>query len=70
MAAAASPAKSFNSWDKFLLPAPFARVSVHYGEPMEVPRRIRKADVERLRIEFEERLATAEKAANEALANW
>jgi len=70
VAAVASPAKQFNSWDKFLLPMPFARVAVHYGEPMVVQKRVQKVDVEPLRLEFEERLATAEKAANEALANW
>lgn len=70
VAAVASPAKQFNSWDKFLLPMPFARVAIHYGDPMVVQKKIQKVDVEPLRLEFEERLATAEKAANEALANW
>lgn len=27
----------FNSWDRFRLPKPFARIDVHYGEPIRVP---------------------------------
>jgi len=70
VAAAARPAKRFSSWDRFILPMPFARVAVHYGAPLVVPPRIRGDAIETLRREFEERLVVAEKAAIDALASW
>ncbi|MEX0907748.1 MAG: lysophospholipid acyltransferase family protein [Gemmatimonadota bacterium] len=38
VAAAATRAWWFESWDRFLVPKPFARIAVSYGEPMLVPR--------------------------------
>jgi len=35
--AAAEVAWRLNSWDRFLIPKPFARVRVGYGEPLAVP---------------------------------
>jgi len=37
VAAAARPAFRLRSWDRTLLPAPFARVALHFGEPIAVP---------------------------------
>ena len=34
---AAKPARTFDSWDGFILPWPGARVRVHYGPPITVP---------------------------------
>ena len=34
---AATPARTFGSWDGFILPWPGARVHVHYGPPITVP---------------------------------
>jgi hypothetical protein len=31
----ASRAKRLSSWDRFLVPLPFSRVAVVYGEPLE-----------------------------------
>ena len=36
--AAADRAWWFGTWDRFLVPQPFARVLIRYGEPMDVPR--------------------------------
>jgi lysophospholipid acyltransferase (LPLAT)-like uncharacterized protein len=33
----ARPAVRVNSWDRFLVPLPFARVRIAYGEPFQVP---------------------------------
>jgi lysophospholipid acyltransferase (LPLAT)-like uncharacterized protein len=33
----ARPAMRLNSWDRFLMPLPFARVRIAYGEPFQVP---------------------------------
>ena len=30
----------FNSWDGFVIPKPLSRVRIHYGEPVEIPRRM------------------------------
>lgn len=30
----------FGGWDRFLIPKPFARIRVEYGEPVEVPREL------------------------------
>jgi lysophospholipid acyltransferase (LPLAT)-like uncharacterized protein len=38
VAAAATRAWWFTSWDRFLVPQPFARVSVDYAEPVVIPR--------------------------------
>ena len=38
VAAAASGGWRFNSWDGFLVPKPFARVALGYGEPVFIPR--------------------------------
>jgi len=67
---AARPAKEFRSWDRFLLPWPFARVVVNYAEPMAVPADADAATCERLARELEVRIADAEKMAKDALANW
>src|SRR5688572_30938468 len=67
---AARPAKVFGSWDRFMLPWPFARVVVHFGEPMYVPRDTPADGRAALARAFEERLAAAEKTAEAELAGW
>ena len=48
--------KIFDSWDRFQVPAPFARVIVEYGEPLFVPGDAGAEEREELRIELERRL--------------
>lgn len=45
----ARPRFEFGSWDRAQLPLPFARVQVLFGEPIRVPRRATREDVERAR---------------------
>lgn len=52
----ASPAWRFDSWDRAILPLPFARVCCHYGEPLAVPKRVRGEELERLRASLEAEL--------------
>ena len=52
----ASPAWRFGSWDRVILPLPFARVRCHYGEALTVPKRVRGEELERLRVFLEEEL--------------
>ncbi len=47
---------AFHSWDRMVLPKPFARLALCYGEPMYVPARLRAADLEVCRLQLEERL--------------
>lgn len=43
---AASPAWRLPTWDRYLLPMPFARVHVHIGEPLTLPADAAKANTE------------------------
>lgn len=45
-----------DSWDGFMVPRPFSTLHVRYGPALVVPRRASAGEVERLRIELEERL--------------
>jgi lysophospholipid acyltransferase (LPLAT)-like uncharacterized protein len=47
---------AFHSWDRAVLPKPFARLALCYGEPMRVPAKLRAADLEAWRLQLEERL--------------
>lgn len=44
------------SWDRFIIPRPFSRVAVIYGEPVYVPRGLSEKQIEEKRIELEQRL--------------
>ncbi|MBA3004127.1 MAG: DUF374 domain-containing protein [Desulfurivibrio sp.] len=46
----------FHSWDCTMLPKPFARLDLWYGEPMIVPEKLGAEAVERCRVEMEHRL--------------
>jgi lysophospholipid acyltransferase (LPLAT)-like uncharacterized protein len=49
----ASPAKQFGSWDRTILPLPFARVTCRYGEPIHVPKKATSEALEGFRSELE-----------------
>lgn len=61
---AASRRVVFNSWDRFVLPLPFSRVVVIYGEPLEVRP---DDDGEAARLALEERLNDVSRQAE---ATW
>jgi lysophospholipid acyltransferase (LPLAT)-like uncharacterized protein len=65
VAIAASRARRLRSWDRFLVPLPFAEVHLVYGEPLSVPRR---GGLEDAAQELKRRLDAAEAAA-EGLAH-
>ena len=56
MAVAADRYWAFRSWDRTLLPKPFARLDLWYGEPMTVPERAGVEAIEQYRLEMEQRL--------------
>lgn len=64
---AASPAVRFGSWDRALLPLPFARVRIHFGEPLHVPKETSGEELEKVRAELEARLDAAQEAARATL---
>lgn len=43
---AARPCWQFKSWDRFVLPKPFARCALYYGDPIIVPEDIPPDDIE------------------------
>lgn len=45
-----------NSWDRFLVPKPFSRIVMEYGEPVFVPRSAGQEEVGRIGEEVERRL--------------
>jgi lysophospholipid acyltransferase (LPLAT)-like uncharacterized protein len=55
---AARPCLRFASWDRMLLPLPFARVRVDYGEPLRVPREAPEFEAEAARARLEEQLVS------------
>ena len=46
----------FNSWDRFMVPKPFSRILVRFGDPVHVPPKIDSAAFEQKRRQLEERL--------------
>ncbi len=56
VAFSARPALRLGSWDRMVLPLPFARVLCAYGEPLHVPRRSDQASLESARVQLEETL--------------
>lgn len=48
--------KRFSSWDGTVLPLPFSQVDFFYGEPLDVPEKIKKDEVEKYRLILEQRL--------------
>jgi lysophospholipid acyltransferase (LPLAT)-like uncharacterized protein len=60
VAIAASRAKLLRSWDRFMVPLPFSKVHIVYGEPLVVERR---GDLEAAAAELKRRLDGVEAAA-------
>lgn len=46
----------FNSWDKTVLSKPFSRLDFFYGEPLFVPPEVRGEEMEKYRLELENRM--------------
>ena len=66
---AAAPARRLGSWDRALLPLPFARVRLHYGDPLEVPRSADAAALENWRARLTEELQRLDREAAQQLAS-
>ena len=64
---AVSRAKYLQSWDRFVIPAPFARIVVFVSEPMSVPPDIDCEAVRQSALELENRLRSATEEAARVL---
>lgn len=67
---AVSWGKELSSWDRFIIPYPFARIVQHVGDPLTVPRDIDREKRGELAKELEERMEEANQEAERSLANW
>ncbi len=68
--AAAKPAHILErSWDRTLIPLPWAQVHVVYGEPIEVPARLKSPAFEEIRADLEQRMVALQAKAD-ALAGF
>lgn len=69
MAYAAAPSWTLGTWDRFVLPRPFARVVVVIGEPLAVPAGMPIDDLEPIRFELEQRILSAQREAQREVAS-
>jgi len=47
------------SWDQFLVPKPFSKVTIEWGQPFFVPKKLNRDEFETLRKDIEKRLIEA-----------
>lgn len=46
----------FNSWDRFMVPKPFSRVIIRFGQAIHVPGQLDTSEFEAVRVKVEQRL--------------
>jgi lysophospholipid acyltransferase (LPLAT)-like uncharacterized protein len=66
LAVGAAPCRVLRSWDAFVVPRPFGRVAVVFGEPIAVPRAATHDVIEAKRRELETALHDLTAAAGRA----
>lgn len=64
---ASKPCIRFKSWDRYMLPLPFAKALILFGEPMTVPAGADEATVEEIRLKFEAAIHAIEAEAERRL---
>ena len=67
LAFAASPAKVFRTWDKFVLPAPFARIAIAVGEPVMVSRNLSADQMDAMQTQMSLKMRETYQLATDAL---
>jgi lysophospholipid acyltransferase (LPLAT)-like uncharacterized protein len=70
MGFAASPAKRLSTWDRFTVPAPFARIVSVFGAALEVPPDVDRERADELATDLRERIRTNRERAEQELASW
>ncbi len=53
------------TWDRTMVPAPFSRIAIAYGEPLFIPRDCSEDDLEGFRLELETRMNNAMREADD-----
>ena len=48
---------AFRSWDRTIIPKPFSKVIIKWGEPLEVPPGLKADGIEEFRLKLEKRLS-------------
>jgi len=66
VATSTSHAKWLTSWDRMIIPLPFGRGLLAFGEPIEVPRKASAEEFEDLRKTFEDRLNALTRVVDQA----
>ncbi|MCG8371823.1 MAG: lysophospholipid acyltransferase family protein [Proteobacteria bacterium] len=66
---AASRAWTLNTWDRFVIPKPFARIVIAIGEPIDVPRGASMEDLERIRGEMQAAMDGLDQASRDAVVD-
>lgn len=67
IAFAAKPAFVLRTWDKFVLPVPFSRVTIAIGEPYFPPHRLSQEEMEAAQQVMEQRMLDTYRAARDTL---
>ena len=67
MAFAARPAKVMKTWDKFVVPYPFGKICIAFGEPYFPPREMSAEQLEEAQREMERRMHETFRAAKAQL---
>ncbi|HLS79863.1 MAG TPA: lysophospholipid acyltransferase family protein [Steroidobacter sp.] len=67
IAYAASPARKLKTWDKFIIPAPFAKICIAIGEPYFPPPQLDEEQMESAQRELERRLLETYRMARREL---
>lgn len=60
---AASPCIRVNSWDRYMVPMPFGKCVMVFGDPITVPKGADEATIEQIRVQFEDALHRMEAEA-------
>jgi lysophospholipid acyltransferase (LPLAT)-like uncharacterized protein len=68
LAFAARPAFVLKTWDKFVFPMPFARVTIAVGEPFFAPSDMTDEQMQAAQTEMEKRMLETYRAARDSLA--
>ena len=66
VATSTSRVKWLKSWDRMIVPLPFAHGMAMYGEPMEIPRKASAEELEDIRLKFEARMNALLKEVDQA----
>jgi len=57
------------SWDHFLIPKPFSRILVHWGDPIFMPAEMNEETFESLRLHVEERMIKGHSECDQTVLN-